>query len=253
MKIQVLSDLHLEFFGNSPWKDKFLSKLIPKEKVDLLVLAGDICTTATDLSRVAYESVMKFFRENWKNVVLVPGNHEYYYNTVEGTDEFLSTFPEYLNNRTVTIPGIGRVHGTTLWFPERPDNILHVHSGLNDFRVIDRNQSMEETLLVLEILGGESLRFLEGVEKGDIVVTHHLPSSASIPAGFKFSPLNRFYMNEKAEEILWSKEPSLWIHGHTHNSFNYVHGDTRVVCNPYGYWGHDENTEFDHRLVIEEV
>ncbi len=27
----------------------------------------------------------------------------------------------------------------------------------------------------------------------------------------------------------------LWIHGHTHDSFDYVHNGTRVVCNPRGY------------------
>ena len=28
---------------------------------------------------------------------------------------------------------------------------------------------------------------------------------------------------------------ALWIHGHTHDSFDYVLNGTRVVCNPRGY------------------
>ena len=29
--------------------------------------------------------------------------------------------------------------------------------------------------------------------------------------------------------------PDLWVHGHTHDSFDYVLGWTQVVVNPYGY------------------
>jgi hypothetical protein len=32
----------------------------------------------------------------------------------------------------------------------------------------------------------------------------------------------------------------LWTHGHTHDPFDYKIGKTRVVCNPRGYFGHEE-------------
>jgi len=46
-----------------------------------------------------------------------------------------------------------------------------------------------------------------------------------------------------------------WIHGHTHNSFDYtVCGETRVICNPRGYALSDdcwENESFDSLMVVE--
>ena len=36
----------------------------------------------------------------------------------------------------------------------------------------------------------------------------------------------------------------LWIHGHVHNNFDYMIGDTRVICNPRGYEMYQENFEF---------
>jgi hypothetical protein len=42
--------------------------------------------------------------------------------------------------------------------------------------------------------------------------------------------------------------PALWVHGHTHDSYDYWVGSTRVVCNPRGY--DDENIAFDPVLVV---
>jgi hypothetical protein len=44
--------------------------------------------------------------------------------------------------------------------------------------------------------------------------------------------------------------PDLWVHGHTHNSFDYMFGKTRVVVNPYGYKDVEVNPQFDKSLVI---
>jgi len=45
----------------------------------------------------------------------------------------------------------------------------------------------------------------------------------------------------------------LWIHGHTHDSFDYVLKGTRVLCNPRGYAkdGVNENPLFDANLTVE--
>ena len=42
---------------------------------------------------------------------------------------------------------------------------------------------------------------------------------------------------------------ALWIHGHTHNSFDYTVNGTRIVSNPRGYPG--EVTGFRPGLVID--
>ena len=45
----------------------------------------------------------------------------------------------------------------------------------------------------------------------------------------------------------------LWVHGHTHDSFDYTVDGTRVVCNPRGYAkaGVDENPRFDPDFIVE--
>jgi hypothetical protein len=45
----------------------------------------------------------------------------------------------------------------------------------------------------------------------------------------------------------------LWVHGHTHDSFDYTLNGTRVVCNPRGYakGGVNENPLFDPNLMVE--
>ena len=53
-------------------------------------------------------------------------------------------------------------------------------------------------------------------------------------------------------DFILEHQPRLWIHGHTHESFDYEIGKTRVVCNPRGYASTEENKEFrpDYTLVV---
>jgi hypothetical protein len=44
---------------------------------------------------------------------------------------------------------------------------------------------------------------------------------------------------------------SLWIHGHTHESFDYVVSGTRVVCNPRGYAPMELNAAFDPVFTVD--
>ena len=47
----------------------------------------------------------------------------------------------------------------------------------------------------------------------------------------------------------------LWIHGHTHTSFDYRVGGCRVICNPRGYMARGrtgpENPHFDPQRVVQ--
>ncbi|KAB2894183.1 MAG: metallophosphoesterase, partial [Burkholderiaceae bacterium] len=73
----------------------------------------------------------------------------------------------------------------------------------------------------------------------------------SIHPRFAGSPLNASFVSH-AEHLLDSRRVQLWIHGHTHDSFDYrLHG-TRVVCNPRGYAkdGVNENPRFDPLCTI---
>ena len=80
-----------------------------------------------------------------------------------------------------------------------------------------------------------------------VVVTHHAPHPRSIAERFKASPVNGAFVSDLTS--LLENGPTLWVHGHTHDSFDYRVGRTRVVCNPKGY--ETENPRFDPSLVVE--
>ena len=44
-------------------------------------------------------------------------------------------------------------------------------------------------------------------------------------------------------------KPKFWIHGHMHNTSDYMIAGTNVLCNPRGY--NDENFEFDVNKIFE--
>ena len=86
-----------------------------------------------------------------------------------------------------------------------------------------------------------------------VVVTHHAPAMASIAPHHvgDTTHLNAAYVNRL--EHLMGPAVSLWIHGHTHTSFDYDINGTRVVCNPRGYSPVLLNPGFDPELTVEIV
>jgi len=82
-------------------------------------------------------------------------------------------------------------------------------------------------------------------------VTHHAPSIQSIVDRYRADPVSAAFASNMDDFILEHK-PLLWIHGHTHESFDYEIGKTRVVCNPRGYASTEENQQFrpDYTLVV---
>ena len=55
--------------------------------------------------------------------------------------------------------------------------------------------------------------------------------------------MNGAYYSDLSEFILDRPCIKLWVHGHMHDTFDYMIGSTRVVCNPRGYAGHEEQAD----------
>lgn len=240
MKIRIISDLHLEFMPNLH-SSEFVRRL-PTD-CDVLVLAGDV-SNASGLLRA-----LRLFSDRYENVVYVVGNHELYGSSPTQVEELLEDAPDNVHVLEMGVVRIGslgldgqRFLGCSLWFPPatRGDKW-----SLNDFHqirefepwVYDRNAA--------------SVRWLAGnVQPGDVVVTHHLPAEESVHPKYKGSALNDFFLCDVRNTIAIA-QPTLWIHGHTHESCDYRIGRTRVVCNPYGYAGHEVNASFDAGKTVE--
>jgi Icc-related predicted phosphoesterase len=243
MKIRLLSDLHLEFFG-SRWLH-FVDDLASVEATspcDVLVLAGDIA------AHDGIEQALNAFCQRFAQVVYVSGNHERYASTPTKVDRAIEEVWARRDNLHYldASPAIfeeATFRGGTLWFedPKSDDSKW----ALNDFCMISNFEPWvyEEN--------AKMRRYLETfVEEGDIVVTHHLPSLKSVHPKYADSELNKFFVSPM-DRLIERSKPTLWLHGHTHESCDYLIGKTRVVCNPYGYDLVDTNPNFLPNLTIE--
>jgi predicted phosphodiesterase len=75
-----------------------------------------------------------------------------------------------------------------------------------------------------------------------VVVGHHAPSKVSTKPRYQHDTLmNGGYSSDLSEFILDHPKIKLWTHGHTHDKFDYMIGDTRIVCNPRGYIGYEKS------------
>lgn len=260
MKIRLMSDLHLEFAPID---------LTPAGE-DIIILAGDIC-----IHTLGAQIATKLAHGFDVPVLYVAGNHEYYRtealslvdHTWEGLPEEIgketdhnSTLKKgestYFENGCAVYEGV-RFIGATLWTDMEffgPDPLIKylVTRGMNDYRMIwSKNNHALNADMVIE-RHKESLAFIkdtlaEPFDGPTVVVTHHTPSALSVPEEFKENKITAGY-SSRLEDFIMDMKPALWIHGHTHTRFDYVVGDTRVVCNPRGYIPY-ENTGFDPNFI----
>jgi hypothetical protein len=77
-----------------------------------------------------------------------------------------------------------------------------------------------------------------------VVIGHHAPSKLSTkPKYQKDVMVNGAYSSELSEFILDHPQIKVWTHGHTHHTFDYMVGSTRIVCNPRGYHGYEDRAD----------
>jgi len=181
-------------------------------------------------------------------VIFVPGNHEYYFSdrkTIAVKRRQLgSGFKNFhwLDCHTVEIEG-QRFVGATGWFRDSPTNWIY-ENILNDFRLITGYKKW-----VYKAHEESRQYLLDNVRAGDVVITHHAPTSLSTPARFKNSNLNRFFVAD-FQDVIQKCQPKLWIHGHMHEPSDYEVAGCRVVCNPRGYPGETSSFLPDRAVVI---
>jgi predicted phosphodiesterase len=252
MKINVLSDLHLGF--------RHLDT--PLNEADVLVLAGDIGPP-----RLAASWALRV----QKPVVYVPGNYEFYGDSIEHAVAqlkalFAGTQVHVLDEDVVVIGGV-RFLGTTLWTDFRVCGEGNTRSAAMDeatrqSRDFSRIRLADASAAPLTPCDSAALfqrhaTWLEGAlalrhDGPTVVVTHHAPSPRSIHPRFAGSLMNACFVSD-AEHLLDAEKARWWIHGHTHDSFDYTVRGTRVVCNPRGHLkaGTNENQLFDLDFVID--
>ena len=254
MKLLVLSDLHVEFSPFSP-------NPVAAAAADVVVLAGDI-----HKGREVVPWARRTFED--KPVVLVAGNHEFYWGEWDRTldalrKEALAHQVHFLENDAITLEGV-RFLGTSLWtdfayFGQHTveEAMAAARQFMTDYRRIagcTPQRTIERHQASRAWLERELARSDEGSRP--VVVTHHSPSKRSTAARYRNDPCTPAFASQLPAALL--DQAGLWIHGHTHSSHLYRVGRCRVVCNPRGYplgWidGEYENREFDAGLLMEQT
>jgi predicted phosphodiesterase len=252
MKLNILSDLHLSR-GALPH---------PQTDADLVILAGDIARPA---DAVAWASGFD------APVLYVAGNHEFYGGSLDGVARELKalcagTRIHVLDDDELVIDGV-RFLGTTLWTDymlpcagdARTAAMAQAAQFMRDFsriRLRDGAPALftpaDAAALFQRHAAWLAARLAAPHAGPTVVITHHAPSPKSIHARFAGSAINASFVSN-LEALMQGGDAELWIHGHTHDSFDYRVNGVRVVCNPRGYArdGVNENPLFDPLLTVE--
>lgn len=248
MKLLILSDLHLEFE----------SLTLQTVDVDVIVLPGDIWTK---------DNGIHWARATWPNkpIVYVAGNHEFYHTERKSMLETLRISAReadvhFLENDEIVIEGV-RFLGCSLWTDfelfgsdKKLGCMREGQENLNDFRLINEGPDLFTPRDAIRVFNESSTwlasKLAEQHQGKTVVVTHHLPSMLSVATQYKEDLLSACFASN-LDQLLGKSD--LWVHGHTHTSFDYMVKGTRVVCNPRGYVrrGKKENADFNAELVIE--
>ncbi|MCW5594994.1 MAG: metallophosphoesterase [Rhodocyclaceae bacterium] len=252
MKIQIVSDIHLSL---APC-------VIPDVGADLLILAGDIHRPV---------EALRWAKELPIPIVYVPGNHEYYNSSLSATDRLLGELAQDSNVTMLDCAekciGNVRVLGAALWTdfllygdgPEREKAMEEARRFSRDFSRITVDDEGLELLTPIHCAtlfkrhaSWLEARLAEPFDGATVVVTHFAPSAGSVAPRYAGSPLNACFVSN-LDALVEKSGAALWVHGHTHDSFDYHIKGTRVLANPRGYVknGKAENPAFDPGLTID--
>ncbi len=249
MKLQLLSDLHLETESYLP---------TPAPGAEVLILAGDIDTTWRSF---------ELFRDWPVPVLVVPGNHEFDRRDVDEARQGLRAHVSalglrLLDDESAVLTGADgrrvRFVGCTRWCdfdafgPAGRDRAMRAGSYFQ--KVMQSNRHGE-------VFGVDAVRALalaqrawlaaELVRTGDwdatVAITHFAPSLKSADPRYGRQPGTASFCNND-EDLL--AHAQLWLHGHLHCRHDYRIGSTRVVANARGHFRKGEADGFDGQRVI---
>lgn len=258
LKIQIVSDLHLEFYSEK----KIFNFITPS--ADILALLGDICCVSSDndfeiFKRFIYEILPKY-----KYIIMVAGNHEFYYNEskskppdIINTLEYChikiknffkktSTKLFYLNNSELNITVNNKnyiILGSTLWsyIPKScEENIEKLMSDYKYIYTYDKKNKNVRNIKVNDItkLFNKNYNYIKNqIEKNKntnnkmIILSHHKPYNNKNYNENGFDPA----YSSNCLSIINNKIVTLWAYGHCHIYDNAIINGVHFYSNCKGY------------------
>lgn len=245
MKVQFISDLHLEFSEHR----QFYKEYPLKPLGDILCIAGDLGYLNFRRKNHIYEkycdSFLEYCSKNYKETFIVPGNHEYYGGF--NLDKFYGIKQLYpnvylLNNGSKLLKYDDttiKLLGATFWTNIDPEYKGFINAGMNDYNYIQYHKRPFTTDLCSNEHDKSVSYFIDELSKKDydksIIVTHHAPHEKSLNDNYNhYSTLNSAYYTDMSN-FLKNYKPNIWIHGHTHACKDYKIHNTHIVANSMGY------------------
>ncbi len=261
MKVDILSDLHLDFYFKPhlstneniiPFFRDIFTDNQTREVGDILILAGD--TGHYNEQNIKILKILQ--QEFYEHIICVLGNHDYYlvnsearytfknnsFKRVEQMRELLNREDRIycLDGDIVEIDGI-RFGGADGWYDSGYIKRYFTHFNdehinllwkdyLNDSRLI-RGISRFDDISKIE------LPKLEQIHKEcDVMITHVNPSISEehINPKYRNNPLNAFFTFD-GSRFYTEGSMKYWIFGHTHDTIEYKIADMKFMCNPLGY------------------
>lgn len=285
MKLHILSDLHIDSYA----RRKLPLGNIPKTNADVIILAGDISNSSMGMKWVveqseALDKPILYVSGNHEYF-----DEDIYRFDAELAALTQGTAVEYLQMKRVDIQGV-RFLGCTLWtdfqfgtqarhlqhlLPEAceklpdPENwsqekaMDYARMGMRDYKsiyaradgVIQKKLSPEVVLqLHLQHRAWLEAQLKQAHDEGmpTVVISHHSVCPRSIAPKYQTYHSNGAFVTDFSDWMHAAWAPALWIHGHTHDAFDYVEGNTRVVVNPRAYPKEASSTgvSFDWARVV---
>lgn len=260
--IQYASDLHVEFYTNVQRDADFFRKLlIPAPNADILVLAGDIGYAEAPIT----ERFIEWCCSNWKYIIWVYGNHEYYNkNSSEQWPNSVMTMADkeqagialqerlsnlhILNKGSVIFPEFPEYVfiGATLWTYISEGQYTNLKNIFSDFKYIFSDQTLSEGYKRFtpehwaelhdhhkQFLLDELTHYtLSSSTRKCIIITHHLPTYEMILDQYKFDDFNYAFASD-LNYILDKPQIVAWICGHSHGQKQILRGP--CYLNARGY------------------
>ena len=278
MKIQYISDLHLEHHKNN----NVFSRIKKLPGCENICVLGDIGYPESQI----YQDFMTYCSNNWKNVFWVMGNHEFYHKpktdikTMSEIEEYVKQIcPKnvyfmnndylYLNKQINKVSEFMdpefhtddyiKIIGSTLWsnindFTASNLNDyykIYAHRVVNDFGVdMFRKLKPEMTKVMFQ----SSRKFiLEEIKNDDVkslIITHH-GTHPLCQGHYLGSPLESGYATE-IPEIFQSNNVIASLFGHTHSNVTLEVNGVKLLSNCYGYKGEKQDiVKFNPKAVLE--
>jgi len=239
----TISDIHLEWdLGLQDF-----SKVVPEKIADAIFLNGDIAGGKHALPFIEYLLGLDY------KVFYVLGNHEFYGENFTGLIDFWKSVDMnnfyFLHQNTFEFDNV-RIIGAPLWASlgtlevhpflgitkkDEIDYFVKQHvKEISDFSKIPNFSMLDMVQLFWADYHFIINELSKKTDKKTIVMTHHLPTEHSVHEKYKNKKSSHAFFSELSS-VIEDYDIRYWLHGHTHDSFDYQIHNTRIICNPRGY------------------